>query len=186
MDRSEQSNSHTDGPISAKASFVQTIRLIFRMRLRFLFAFWIVLDFSPPPSPLEFFSRSMQHGRFKWKPFPFQTLPPVTISHWSYGVTVSTLDSESSDRGSNPRRTYEFWRGVGIIPQSFFKTGKQHVLVQRCFAASYWWSIMSSGTNINFVQTIADMAMEPQKIINAPPAGLEPAIFGLEVRRLVH
>jgi hypothetical protein len=24
---------------------------------------------------------------------------------WSYGVTVSTLDSESSDRGSNPRRT---------------------------------------------------------------------------------
>ena len=23
--------------------------------------------------------------------------------HWSYGVTVSTLDSESSDRGSNPR-----------------------------------------------------------------------------------
>jgi hypothetical protein len=27
------------------------------------------------------------------------------ISSWSYGVTVSTLDSESSDRGSNPRRT---------------------------------------------------------------------------------
>ena len=26
-------------------------------------------------------------------------------STWSYGVTVSTLDSESSDRGSNPRRT---------------------------------------------------------------------------------
>ena len=25
---------------------------------------------------------------------------------WSYGVTVSTLDSESSDRGSNPRRTF--------------------------------------------------------------------------------
>ena len=24
----------------------------------------------------------------------------------SYGVTVSTLDSESSDRGSNPRRTF--------------------------------------------------------------------------------
>jgi hypothetical protein len=24
---------------------------------------------------------------------------------WSYGVTASTLDSESSDRGSNPRRT---------------------------------------------------------------------------------
>ena len=28
-----------------------------------------------------------------------------TAAHWSYGVTVSTLDSESSDRGSNPRRT---------------------------------------------------------------------------------
>jgi hypothetical protein len=27
------------------------------------------------------------------------------MSIWSYGVTVSTLDSESSDRGSNPRRT---------------------------------------------------------------------------------
>ena len=27
-------------------------------------------------------------------------------STWSYGVTVSTLDSESSDRGSNPRRTF--------------------------------------------------------------------------------
>ena len=27
---------------------------------------------------------------------------------WSYGVTVSTLDSESSDRGSNPRRTLLF------------------------------------------------------------------------------
>ena len=25
---------------------------------------------------------------------------------WSYGVRVSTLDSESSDRGSNPRRTF--------------------------------------------------------------------------------
>ena len=25
---------------------------------------------------------------------------------WSHGVTVSTLDSESSDRGSNPRETF--------------------------------------------------------------------------------
>ena len=31
---------------------------------------------------------------------------PFDMFHaWSYGVTVSTLDSESSDRGSNPRRT---------------------------------------------------------------------------------
>ena len=32
----------------------------------------------------------------------FRHLP---ISSWSRGVTVSTLDSESSDRGSNPRGT---------------------------------------------------------------------------------
>ena len=30
---------------------------------------------------------------------------PVTSISWSRGVTVSTLDSESSDRGSNPRGT---------------------------------------------------------------------------------
>ena len=35
---------------------------------------------------------------------------------WSYGVTVSTLDPESSDRGSNPRETFcvpqTWWRHV--------------------------------------------------------------------------
>ena len=34
-----------------------------------------------------------------------QTSAHRSCIHWSYGVTVSTLDSESSDRGSNPRRT---------------------------------------------------------------------------------
>ena len=34
-----------------------------------------------------------------------QTSAHGSFIHWSYGVTVSTLDSESSDRGSNPRRT---------------------------------------------------------------------------------
>ena len=29
-----------------------------------------------------------------------------TMHQWSYGVTVSTLDSESSDGGSNPPRTF--------------------------------------------------------------------------------
>ena len=33
-----------------------------------------------------------------------------SILHWSYGVTVSTLDSESSNRGSNPRRTFFLYR----------------------------------------------------------------------------
>ena len=32
-----------------------------------------------------------------------QVTGPVTSISWSRGVTVSTLDSESSDRGSNPR-----------------------------------------------------------------------------------
>ena len=34
-----------------------------------------------------------------------QVTRPVTSISWSRGVTVSTLDSESSDRGSNPRGT---------------------------------------------------------------------------------
>ena len=31
----------------------------------------------------------------------------VVDSGWSHGVTVSTLDPESSDRGSNPRETFD-------------------------------------------------------------------------------
>ena len=34
-----------------------------------------------------------------------QLTRPVTSISWSRGVTVSTLDSEASDRGSNPRGT---------------------------------------------------------------------------------
>ena len=37
--------------------------------------------------------------------FPKHLHTAGSFIHWSYGVTVSTLDSESSDRGSNPRRT---------------------------------------------------------------------------------
>ena len=37
---------------------------------------------------------------------------------WSYGVTVSTLDSESSDRGSNPRRTFFLYREKICLWQS--------------------------------------------------------------------
>ena len=37
-------------------------------------------------------------------------LDPLRCSIWSRGVTVSTLDSESSDRGSNPRRTFFLYR----------------------------------------------------------------------------
>ena len=31
---------------------------------------------------------------------------PFPSCRWSYGVTVSTPDSESGDRGSNPRKTF--------------------------------------------------------------------------------
>ena len=34
-----------------------------------------------------------------------------TTRNWSYGVTVSTLDPESSDRGSDPRRTLRMSAG---------------------------------------------------------------------------
>ena len=33
----------------------------------------------------------------------------------SYGVTASTLDSESSDRGSNPRRTFQWQGGTCLV-----------------------------------------------------------------------
>ena len=36
----------------------------------------------------------------------YADFPQQKTGIWSYGVTVSTLDSESSDRGSNPRRTF--------------------------------------------------------------------------------
>ena len=35
-----------------------------------------------------------------------QMLLLATMHHWPRGVTVSTLDSESSDRGSNPREAF--------------------------------------------------------------------------------
>jgi hypothetical protein len=37
--------------------------------------------------------------------------------NWPRGVTVSTLDSESSDRGSNPREAFCQYRGRPIIPE---------------------------------------------------------------------
>ena len=38
---------------------------------------------------------------------------------WSRGVTVSTLDSDSSDRGSNPRETYLLSLGFLVfVPQT--------------------------------------------------------------------
>ena len=46
---------------------------------------------------------------------------------WSYGVTASTLDSESSDRGSNPRRTL-FNAGWACGLQSLY----QHLGVAVC------------------------------------------------------
>ena len=40
--------------------------------------------------------------------YPCFKMPPAVLqSRWSRGVTVSTLDSESSDRGSNPREALQ-------------------------------------------------------------------------------
>ena len=38
--------------------------------------------------------------------FAYLAKARVLDSGWSHGVTVSTLDPESSDRGSNPRETF--------------------------------------------------------------------------------
>ena len=38
-----------------------------------------------------------------------EMLEGVAMLSWPRGVTVSTLDSESSDRGSNPRETCCAW-----------------------------------------------------------------------------
>ena len=47
-----------------------------------------------------------------------QTSAHRSCIHWSYGVTVSTLDSESSDRGSNPHRTFFLYREKICLWQS--------------------------------------------------------------------
>ena len=49
-----------------------------------------------------------------------QVTRPVTSISWSRGVTVSTLDSESSDRGSNPRGTSCPPRLLSFPTQCFF------------------------------------------------------------------
>ena len=65
---------------------------------RALHAFGIVLDPITHPN----------RGRWiRWKKMNERTdIKEICTSTWSHGVTVSTLDSESSDRGSNPRETY--------------------------------------------------------------------------------
>ena len=49
-----------------------------------------------------------------------QVTCPVTSISWSRGVTVSTLDSESSDRGSNPHGTSCPLRLLSFPPHVFF------------------------------------------------------------------
>ena len=65
------------------------------------------------PAAPRLCGRSTQPTHARGLSLQSSTLPPRGLDHhpldmfhaWSYGVTVSTLDSESSDRGSNPRRT---------------------------------------------------------------------------------
>ena len=53
-----------------------------------------------------------------------QGLPFIACT-WPRGVTVSTLDSESSDRGSNPREAFftnirHFSAALSLLPSSRF------------------------------------------------------------------
>ena len=43
----------------------------------------------------------------------------IMLVHWPRGVTVSTLDSESSDCGSNPREAFEFSAISGVLRLSW-------------------------------------------------------------------
>ena len=63
---------------------------------------------APPPCHIR--PRSYRAPSIQW-PMSSPLLPRLTLCRrrrfrWSRGVTVSTLDSESSDRGSNPRGTF--------------------------------------------------------------------------------
>ena len=64
-----------------------------------------------PPVPVRK-SRVVWHVRLEREAYRCRhESSPILTKQWtstsrSYGVTVSTLDSESSDRGSNPRRTF--------------------------------------------------------------------------------
>ena len=68
------------------------------------------------PAARRLCGRSTQPTHARGLSLQSSTLPPRGLDHhpldmfhaWSYGVTVSTLDSESSDRGSNPRRTSSY------------------------------------------------------------------------------
>ena len=43
----------------------------------------------------------------------FAGILPLLHSQWPRGVTISTLDSESSDRGSNPREAFPWLSDFG-------------------------------------------------------------------------
>ena len=70
-----------------------------------------------------------------------QVTRPVTSISWSCGVTVSTLDSDSSDRGSNPRGTSCPPRLLSFPTACFFF----HVLPAAIF--SYCCHFLPPGSN---------------------------------------
>ena len=61
------------------------------------------------------------------------------IRIWSYGVTVSTLDSESSDRGSNPRRTLcanaTAHGNLDVMPRHGSSIPRASISTSRCVVA---------------------------------------------------
>ena len=72
-----------------------------------------------------------------------QVTCPVTSISWSRGVTVSTLDSESSDRGSNPRGTSCPLRLLSFPAASFFFHFLPAAIFYSCHLAAWQQALHS-------------------------------------------
>ena len=75
------------------------------------------------------------------------------------------------------------WRALGRVSMRNRVRGRSASARSRAQRASY--SCVARATRVH---AAVDPSMSLRRIVarNTPPAGLEPAIFGLEVRRLVH
>ena len=71
------------------------------------------------------------------------------------GVTVSTLDSESSDRGSNPRGTFFFFSksSLNLMEASYNQLGKGEIgFVSLAKKAQEMVTVMIQGSTVTPVQ----------------------------------
>ena len=76
-----------------------------------------VLTETLPALPKNGLTNGRGCGLYRKSDFPASTIPEgaandryafAPLYHWSLGITVSTLHSESSDRVSSPREAYAF------------------------------------------------------------------------------